>query len=228
MLKRLYREAMELLPSSKYLHVGGDEASTAHWEHCPQCQEAARRLGLVDMRHLEHHFMAGLKRFVREELGRQPISWTIPDDARQRFPLEFSTDDIMQSWNDLREPIFWAQRGNRVIYSLHYSLYLDYPRNYSETHLPWMFHVGDEQIYLCEPCGIWPKAVRDAIIGTEACLWTETVPEWRVLPKLLPRLPAYAECCWSQPANKEWHDFACRKEQLEAAGYYEYLRCKAR
>jgi N-acetyl-beta-hexosaminidase len=171
--------------------------------------------------------MAELKRFVREELGRQPISWTIPENTQGRFPLEFPTDDLMQSWNDLREPVFWAQRGHRVIYSLHYSLYLDYPRNYSETHLTWMFHVGDEQIYLCEPCGVWPELVKDSIIGTEACLWTETVPEWRVMPKLLPRLPAYAECCWSRPERKEWHDFARRKEMLEAAGYYEYLRQEA-
>ena len=61
------------------------------------------------------------------------------------------------------------------------------------------------------------------ILGTEACLWTETVPEWRVIPKLLPRLPAYAECCWSRPDRKEWHDFSRRKELLEAAGYFEYL-----
>ncbi len=227
MLKTLYREAMALLPQGRWLHVGGDEASTASWEACPKCQAAIRAQGLAGARHLEHHFMAELKRFVREELGRQPISWTIPENTQGRFPLEFPTDDLMQSWNDLREPVFWAQRGHRVIYSLHYSLYLDYPRNYSETHLTWMFHVGDEQIYLCEPCGVWPELVKDSIIGTEACLWTETVPEWRVMPKLLPRLPAYAECCWSRPERKEWHDFARRKEMLEAAGYYEYLRQEA-
>ena len=167
--------------------------------------------------------MAELKRFVREQLGRETISWSIPTNATQQFPLECPQEEIIQTWLDLREPLFWANRGNRIIYSLHTSLYLDYPRNFSETHVPWMFHLGDEQIYLCDPYCIWPEKVKDFILGTEACLWTETVPEWRVIPKLLPRLPAYAECCWSRPDRKEWHDFSRRKELLEATGYFEYL-----
>ena len=151
MLQRLYGEAMALLPASKYIHVGGDEAGTSHWEHCPCCQAAIRAQGLSGTRHLEHRFMAELKRFVREQLGRETISWSIPTNATQRFPLECPQEEIIQTWLELREPLFWANRGNRIIYSLHTSLYLDYPRNFSETHVPWMFHLGDEQIYLCDP-----------------------------------------------------------------------------
>ena len=76
---------------------------------------------------------------------------------------------------------------------------------------------------MTDPFIIWADKVKDTIIGTEACLWTETIPQWRVIPKVLPRLYAYSECAWSKPENKDYQDFCRWKELLEAAGYMDYL-----
>ena len=76
---------------------------------------------------------------------------------------------------------------------------------------------------MCDPFIIWANKVKDTIIGTEACLWTETIPQWRIIPKLLPRLYAYSESAWSQPEKKNYSDFCRRKELLEAAGWMDYL-----
>ena len=70
---------------------------------------------------------------------------------------------------------------------------------------------------MTDPYIIWPEEVKDAILGTGACLWTETVPPWRVLQKTLPRLYAYAECAWSAPARKDFNLFRARHEFLTAA-----------
>lgn len=74
---------------------------------------------------------------------------------------------------------------------------------------------------MTEPYVLWEDSVKDIIIGREACLWTERVPEWRVMQKILPRLPAYSECAWSQMKNKEYSDFKRRKD---AAGFTDFMR----
>ena len=87
-----------------------------------------------------------------------------------------------------------------------------------------MFELTEKGVYMTDPFILWEKELADVMLGPEACLWTETVPDWRILPKLLPRLSAYSECAWSENSKKDYYDFARRKAYLEAAGYYEYLR----
>jgi hexosaminidase len=116
-----------------------------------------------------------------------------------------------------------APYGNKVIYSVHNSLYFDYPANLSEPWKTWMFELTAQGVYMTDPHIIWQDKVKDTIIGTEACLWTETVPQWRIIPKLLPRLYAYSECAWSDLDKKDYADFCRRQELLAAAGYLDYL-----
>ena len=87
-----------------------------------------------------------------------------------------------------------------------------------------MFELTEKGVYMTEPYIIWADKVKDNIIGTEACLWTETIPQHRIFAKLFPRITAYSECAWSLPEKKEWQDFARRKELLEAAGYFDYVK----
>jgi hexosaminidase len=86
-----------------------------------------------------------------------------------------------------------------------------------------MFELSERGIYMCDPYIIWPDKVKDAVLGTEACLWTETIPQWRVMQKLLPRLYAYSEAAWSEPGRKDYGNFVQRKELLEAAGYNQKI-----
>ena len=60
----------------------------------------------------------------------------------------------------------------------------------------------------------------DRFLGPEAALWTETVPEHRVMAKVLPRLTAFAECAWSS-AERNYGDYQRRKSLLRGAGYFE-------
>jgi hexosaminidase len=211
-IKSVLSEIIELFAESPYIHIGGDEAETAHWDKCPVCQAAIKEKGLSDSRELEHDFMLEMTRFVVSK-GRTPIVWGICSD------LTYPTDTIVQCWLDIREPVKVAANGNKTIYSVHNSLYFDYPAKLSEPHESWMFELSERGVYMTDPHVIWPEKVSDSILGTEACLWTEIVPEWRVLSKIMKRLPAYSECAWSLNENKEWSDFQRRKSNLESAGY---------
>lgn len=222
-LKKVFAELLDIFPDSPVIHMGGDEADTAHWEKCPRCLAAMKAAGCGTMRGLENRFMTEMTRFLIER-GRTPMLWGTC--SGQTYP----PDTIIQSWLDIREPLRVAPNGNKVVYSVHNSLYFDYPENLSEPFETWMFELSEKGVYMTDPHIIWEEKVKDAIIGTEACLWTERVPEWRVMRKILPRLGAYAECAWSLPGKKLWHDFLRRKELLEAAGYYDFLlgNCRER
>ncbi len=216
-LKKIFEELLAVFPNSKIIHLGGDEAETEHWDRCPVCQAAIREKGLKNSRELEHDFMLEMTRFLVER-GRTPMVWGICSD------LAYPSDTILQAWLDIREPLRTAPHGNKVVYSVHNSFYFDYPANLSEPHETWMFELPEQGIYMADPYVIWENQLKNILLGPEACLWTETVPEWRVMQKIFPRLAAYSECAWSPADKKDWHDFLRRKEFLEAAGYSDYLK----
>ena len=216
-IKNIFAELMEIFPDSPIIHVGGDEADTAGWEKCPVCRKAMEEKGLKSMRELENDFMVELTRFIVSK-GRTPMIWGTC--SGQVYP----DDTIIQVWLDIREPLKVIPNGNKVVYSVHSSLYFDYPANLDEPWETWMFELSEKGVYMTDPYIIWPEKVKDATLGTEACLWTETVPQHRVLAKMFPRIFAYSECAWSAPENKSWHDFIRRKERLEAAGYLDYIK----
>ena len=56
-LEKLISEFVSLFPASKVIHLGGDEAESAHWETCPECQRAMKEKGLSNVRQLENDFM---------------------------------------------------------------------------------------------------------------------------------------------------------------------------
>lgn len=215
-IKNVLLEVMELFPESKYIHIGGDEAETANWDKCPVCRQAMQENNCSNMRELENIFMRDIAQFVLAN-DRTPILWGTCSGQT------YQPESIIQSWLDIREPLRVAPNGNKVIYSVHTSLYFDYPANLSEPWETWMFELSERGVYMTDPHIIWADKVKDVIMGTEACLWTETIPQWRVIPKLLPRLYAYSECAWSAPERKTYTDFCRRKELLEAAGFMDFL-----
>jgi hexosaminidase len=215
-VKNILKEVMDLFPRSTHIHIGGDEANTDNWAQCPLCQAAMQKENCQTMRELENKFMYDIAQMVIDQ-NKTPIVWgTCSGQIYQK-------ETVVQAWLDIREPLRVAPYGNKVIYSVHNSLYFDYPANLSEPWETWMFELTAQGVYMTDPHIIWQDKVKDTIIGTEACLWTETVPQWRIIPKMLPRLYAYSECAWSDPDKKDYADFCRRQELLAAAGYFDYL-----
>lgn len=135
----------------------------------------------------------------------------------------YPPDTIVQTALDMQEPLQVIRHGNKIIYSLHPSLYFDYPANLDEPWETWMFALSEQGVYMTDPFVSGSEKLRNATLGIEACLWTETVPQHRVPAKVLPRIFAYSECAWSMPGNKSWHDFIRRKKRLEATGYPDFI-----
>ena len=62
------------------------------------------------------------------------------------------------------------------------------------------------------PAGTAPDRAA-LVLGSEACLWTENIPQEKVFEKTFPRLLAFSEAVWSPVASRNWDDF---KERVAA------------
>ena len=150
--------------------------------------------------------------FVRS-LGVTPVTWFTGS------VMEQST--IIQAWRSIRELKETLPHGNRMIFSVHDQLYLDYPESAAEPFENWMPVLCESGVYNTEPFAAWEKEIGDLLLGPECCLWTETVPDHRIKAKLMPRIVAFSETAWSLPKQKEWFAYLRRREVLEAGGWFD-------
>ncbi|MBO5791354.1 MAG: family 20 glycosylhydrolase [Lentisphaeria bacterium] len=211
-LEKLIAEFASLFPASKVIHLGGDEAETEHWEKCPACQKLMKEKGLSNLRQLENDFMNDMASYVRS-LGLTPVTWFTGSI------MEHST--IIQAWRSIHELKETLVHGNRMIFSVHDQLYLDYPCTAAEPFENWMPVLGESGVYNTEPFAAWEKQIGDLLLGPETCLWTETVPDHRIFAKLLPRLIAFSETAWCRPAQKDWFSYIRRKDVLSAGAWFD-------
>ena len=73
LLDDVMRELSELFPS-EYIHVGGDEVSTAQWSRCPDCQALMRREGMTEERQLQDYFTRRMER-IAAKYGKRIGVW---------------------------------------------------------------------------------------------------------------------------------------------------------
>ncbi len=207
-LKERIREFAALFPESRYSHLGGDEAATRNWDKCPRCQRAMEAGKFGSIRGLEAEFMAEMCDFVTS-LGRTPMAWC----TSSLYPV----NTLMQAWRTVEESFTSFEAGNPMIYSIHRNFYFDYQENSDEPHWDWMCDLSEDDVYATEPFGGWTDPRPGQFAGVEACLWTERIPERRVMQKIAPRLGAFAECAWTMPWHKNATLFRARKRRLTDA-----------
>lgn len=212
-LQKRLMEFMALFPDSCYLHIGGDEAQTKHWEACPDCRAALAALGGSDFRLLENAFMQRMCDFV-SAAGRRPVVWCTGST--------YSGHAVVQAWQNPEDSLKSCAHGNPMIWSLHRGMYFDYPESTLEPHPDWMPVLSADDVYAAAPFDGWITGAPGQFMGVEACLWTENIPERRVLAKLIGRLSAYSEVAWTQPYLKVFGDFKRRQIRQAYNGFTDF------
>lgn len=179
------------LVGSGWLHVGGDE---------PPQMPAEEYRALVD-----------LALTAARAAGATPVGWQEAADA-------LTAGDVVQYWDERTgrpQVSAAARRGVRVLLSPASRTYLDLkPEPGFPLGLEWAGLVPLERAYQWDPDDVLPDLPAGAVIGVEACLWTETVRTRADLTALLlPRLAAVAEVAWSPAGSRDLADF---RERLAA------------
>lgn len=210
----IFDEALELFPGEVW-HVGGDERPKGYWEKCPKCQKRMKDEGIEDEHALQEWFM----RRISDELakrGKRAMSWAVtrtdPYNPTQMDSL--GNNAIIQNWHDGTR--FAASQGWDVVNANNVYLYFDYPQFPTKDKPDWMPILQLEKVYGFNPTPAdLASTATHHILGGEACLWTEGVPQGRVAEMVFPRMLALAEIVWTPDELKDFADFRRRVDALE-------------
>jgi hexosaminidase len=139
--------------------------------------------------------------------GRRIVAWDEAVDAGA------PTDTVIMAWRADGHMGRWAaELGHQVVMAPEYWTYLDWAQSDDENEplaIRGTTSVRDVYEFDPVPRGL-SEAARENIIGAQAQLWTEYVPDARHAEYLyFPRLCALAEVVWSPPGG-EYADFEGR------------------
>lgn len=212
-------EIVDIFPS-EYIHIGGDECPKVRWEKCPKCQARIKELGLkADGKHtaeerLQSHVIRHAEKFLADR-GRKIIGW---DEIMEGGLAPTAT---VMAWRDAKYGIEAARQGNDAIMTPTSYLYFDYYQTQDLKNEPVGIggYVPVEKVYSFEPApSTLEPEVAKHIIGVQANLWTEYIPNFRHVEYMeLPRMAALAEVQWTMPEKKDYADFLTRVPKMMQA-----------
>lgn len=204
-------EVVALFPS-EYIHIGGDECPTVRWKECARCQQRIRQAGLRDdslstaEQKLQNYVMAHASATLASH-GRRMIGWDEIIDGGL-FP-----GSTVMSWRGTEGAVKASAMGHDAILTPATICYFTASQTENRDGEP--YGAGGflpvRKVYEFEPtAGVAPEARRH-IIGTQSCLWSEGLLDLpQALYQALPRMAALAEVQWSDPAHKDYNNFAAR------------------
>jgi hexosaminidase len=195
-------EMADMFPGP-YIHLGGDEVKSDHWESCPDCRQLKEEYRLDSFAQLNPWIMNELGDFLRQK-GKTLIVW---NEALHPM-LDKST--VIMHWTPNPFTFGRTRRalldGYRAILQPFWESYFDYAHSL----------VSLERVHQAKTLDrIQPSAMQN-VIGVQGALWTEFVDnEDRLEWNTFPRMAAKAEVGWSQPGERSYNDFQLRWKKLQ-------------
>ena len=204
-LEDVLTEVMELFPS-KYIHVGGDEASHTEWEKCLKCQARMKDHHLKDVHQLQSYFIKRIGDFLVSK-GRSLVGWDEIMDGG------LANNAVVMNWRGIEVGKKALEQGNPVVltsdcYIDNYQGLPDYEPQANGGYLPLktLYHYSLEKENLS-------PVLQKNILGTQANLWAEHVGSTEHSEYMLfPRLLALAEISWTTDNLKNWDNFINRTQ----------------
>ncbi|MGQ1788229.1 beta-N-acetylhexosaminidase [Saccharicrinis sp. GN24d3] len=234
-LEDVFEEAFALF-SSKYIHIGGDEARYDRWKVCPHCQKRKKELGLGSEKELQVYFNQRIQKMVKKH-GKTIVGWDeiIEDGLTQKA--------VGMVWHDKKKAYSGVKAGHDIVMALTSSCYFDV----AESKIPgevkaatWLPPISLKNTYSWDPMidGIDEK-YRSQILGAHGCLWSDQFIHGTILQRIepinenraekyfdyltFPRMSALAEVCWTPKAQRDWAIFETNMQthynRYDQAGY---------
>ncbi|QCX39324.1 beta-N-acetylhexosaminidase [Aureibaculum algae] len=204
-LEDVLTEVMEVFPS-KYIHIGGDEATKTNWEKCPDCQRRMKKEGLKDVHELQSYFVKRMEKFINSK-GKKLIGW---DEILEGG---LAPEATVMSWRGVKGGEEAAEQGHDVIMTPGSYCYFDHyqgPQN--DEPIAQGGYLPLSKVYQFDPIveGMSEKEAKH-ILGGQANLWAEYIPTTSHSEYMIfPRLAALSEALWSPIKLRDWNDFSKR------------------
>ena len=204
-LEDVLSEVIDLFPS-KYIHIGGDEATKTEWEKCPKCQKRIKTEGLKNVGELQSYFIKRIEKFVNSK-NKVLLGWD--EIIEGGLPAEAT----VMSWRGFKGGIEAANQGHDVVMTPTSDCYFDYYQGPKDQEPPAIGgYLPLKKVYEFSP--VPPELGAEAakhILGGQANLWTEYVPNIKHAEYMtFPRIAAMAEALWSPKEVRNWDDFSRR------------------
>lgn len=192
--KDIIDEVITLFPSTHF-HLGGDEVEKKNWETCPDCQNLIREQNLINTDGLQNYFIKHMADYIRDTKGKQVMAW---DDAFiEREPQEL----LYTYWRDWlpEQAAKITQQGFPLIFMEWGHFYLS--ATPSDDLLKSLYEFEFEPKF--------PGIVKSNVLGFQACVWTEMIPnEEKFGEHVFPSLQAFSEVAWG--STRDWGSFSAR------------------
>ncbi len=201
-LENILVEVMELFPS-KYIHVGGDEATRTNWEKCPHCQRRMKEEGLETTAQLQSYFIKRMEQFLSSK-NRILLGW---DEIIEGGLAPGAT---VMSWRGYQGGWEASKEGHDVIMTPG-DVYLNqYQGNPDYEPIAFGGYVPLNKVYSFDPVvDSMSMEQKRHILGSQANLWSEFITNKDESEYMLfPRLAALSEALWTPKEKKSWNDFA--------------------
>ena len=204
-IEDILSEVIDLFPS-KYIHIGGDEATKTEWEKCPKCKQRIKTEGLKNVGELQSYFIKRIEKFVNSK-HKVLLGWD--EIIEGGLPAEAT----VMSWRGFEGGIEAAKLGHDVVMTPTSDCYIDYYQGpMDQEPLSIGGYVPLSKVYNFSPIppGLDAEAAKH-ILGGQANLWTEYVPNFKHAEYMtFPRIAAMAEVLWSPKDVRGWDDFSRR------------------
>lgn len=200
-------EVIELFPSD-VIHIGGDEVPKKRWKECELCQKRINDENLEDEEDLQVYFTNRIAKYL-EKKGKRAMGWN------EILDENLAPNAIGQWWaRDTKKVLKHLKNGRDFVNSRIWYAYIDYRYELIPLWKSYEFNPI--------PKGL-PKSKHNHMLGLEAPMWTEWVPDTgRLYWQTFPRLMALAEVGWTEIENKDYEGFKKRLpaviEDLERFG----------
>lgn len=202
-LQDVLDEVIALFPS-RYIHLGGDEATKTNWKKCPLCQARIREEHLADEEALQGYFMGRMSDYVRSK-GKGVMGWD--ELTNSKLP----EDAIIFGWQGFgNAALKAAEQGHRFVMTPARVAYLI--RYQGPQWFEPLTYFGNNTLkglFDYEPVQEgWKPEYEKLLMGVQASMWTEfcNKPE-DVFYLVFPRLAALAEIAWVPKNQKDWNVF---------------------
>ena len=211
----IFSEVAELFPGT-FIHVGGDECPKIRWKSCPKCQAKIREENLENEHELQSYVIRRVQKILARH-GKRLIGW---DEILEGG---LAPGAAVMSWRGADGGIAAARMRHDVVMSPNSHCYYDYSQSHSGEPRSFGGFIPLERAYEFNPTQGVPAAFHEHILGGQANLWTEYIPNEKHAEYMIaPRISALAEAVWTPQKQRDWEDFQERMveqyKRFERAG----------
>jgi hexosaminidase len=202
-MQNVLAEVIELF-SSRFIHIGGDEANLKLWENDPEMQKQMKQRGCKNAHELHSWFIKQMDTFLTEN-NRRLLGW---DEILQGGLAPGAT---VMSWRGIQGGITAAKAGHDVVMAPTSHTYFDYRQAPEELGLSRNV-INLEKVYSFEPVPAeLSNEQAEHILGGQAQLWGELIADQNRREFMsYPRACALIETVWSPKKSRNYENFLAR------------------